>query len=110
MSDACIETTLARANNLSGIDFEVRGVDCDTIAKDYLIWVLASEAGHRRKTVLFTYEPLRDDDVPTIEIVGRRILISIAAVDDVGVQLRSWHDMQIEYRIGAITYPSPTVK
>jgi hypothetical protein len=109
-SGACIEGTIAKMPGISGIDFQVRSYDCDTIAKEYDIHVLASSPRRRRQTALFPYVPYRDGDAaPTIDVVGNRIIISIAAVSSVGLQLGSWNGMPIEYRIGTIDYPTPKV-
>lgn len=106
-SDACVEHTIVKTSNSSGVNLEVRSYDCDAIAHWFDISVLASTARHRRQTVLFTYAPYRDDDpVPTIEVAGNRIVISIAAVSSVRLQLQSWNEMPIEYRIGMIEYPA----
>jgi hypothetical protein len=108
ISGACITSTLANLPGPSGIGFEIRSYDCDTLAKQYDIHVLASGSRHHGQTVLFTYVPHRDGDVPRISVVdGKRIVISIGAISSIGIQQQSWNDMPIEYHIGAIDYPSP---
>ena len=103
---------------VSGIKFQVESSSCDVLAKDEAVSVYAMAATKRgiwpfsgwgnQKTLLFRYDPGRDDNpLPTITRPSQSIIrISIPEVSSVAVQNRKWGNMSISYEIGKVYYPT----
>jgi hypothetical protein len=104
--------------DLPGVRFEVESASCDLIAKDEVVNVYAMKATGKRlwpfsnwgrdRTLIFRYDPGRDDDpLPSItRPYQSAIHISIPEVSSIAVQNRQWENMSISYEIGKIYYPA----
>lgn len=118
----CGKEEKLKVEELSGMNFEITHLSCDTIAKDEAIrvyaeknlanaaWFFPSWRGQR--TLLFTYDPEKDGSpLPTITRPSpSTILISVPEVSSVSYQNRSWASMSISYDIGRIAYPTAASK
>jgi hypothetical protein len=115
--NACTSEVLKVAE-LSGVKFEVESSSCDVIAKDEAVSVYAMKATKRgiwpfsswgnRKTLVFRYDPGRDDNpLPSITRPSQSIIrISIPEISSIAVQNREWDNISISYEIGKVDYPT----
>lgn len=109
MIGACTTEVKRQIHLPSGVNFEISETDCDLLAKDVGMSVLASEKGDWRQTLLFKFTPIDETELPDIKVDAQHatILISIDAIGDVFSHLDHWRGMAIKYDIGHIYYPSP---
>src|SRR6185437_15715280 len=95
-----------KISDLSGFDFEISETDCDTLAKDASVSVLASKHGETKQTLLFKYDPLWFEPVPSITFLDQRtVKISIPRVSSLFFQRNQWNGLSIVYEIGANDFP-----
>jgi len=108
--DVCITESRGKMLNISGHNFEISETNCDFIAKEDHINVLASKPGQTKQTPIFVYSPGRDP-MPVIRSTGpHSIRISIADISSEILRMNNWEGLSIEYDIGEITYPSQTAE
>jgi hypothetical protein len=101
-ASAC--STQREMRNVGGLKFEIRRVDCDTLAKDASVSVLVVADG-KEKTEIFKYEPDERNPLPVISMTpGHHILISVPSVASIYTKADNWQGTTIEYNIGAIYY------
>jgi len=115
---ACGKEDNLKVEELSGVRFEVTYLSCDTIAKDEAVRVYAETIvpdrawffakWRNRRTLLFRYDPESDSSpLPTITRPSQStILISIPEVSSISYQNRNWANMNVNYDIGRVQYPS----
>jgi hypothetical protein len=115
--NACSSEAL-QVVNLSGVRIEVEGSSCDLIAKDEAVNVYAMRASEketwpssnwsRHRTLIFSYDPGRDDNpLPSITRSSQSaILIAIPEVSSIRVQNHEWESLSISYEIGKVYYPT----
>jgi hypothetical protein len=116
---AACETEEKLKIEVSGYQFEVDDVSCDTIAKDEHIKVYGRKMpspGARffpewrnPRMLLFEYDPGRSDNPPPLITHPSQstILISIGELSEIIYQSHRWNDMYITYDIRKIDYPAP---
>lgn len=109
-ANACHTEILQTATNLSGLDFEMTEIACDTLVKDASVNIFVSKANSRRKTLIFKYDPIFSsvDDkyiTPSIDIDGHTIMIDIPKLYSIFLQEKQWNDYAIAYKIDYIEYP-----
>jgi hypothetical protein len=107
VSTACITQTKQRIRNLSGLDFEISYMNCDTFGSSQSMSVFVSGIGDRNRTEIFTFDPIYFVDLPTVTVLPneKRIAISVKWISSIYFQRHRWEDMAIDYDIGKITYP-----
>lgn len=107
VAGGCLSEQRWAAHDLGGYDFVVSEEDCDFIAKEAFVRVLAAKTGDSRRVVLFEYVPSDyPDPLPEISVSGSRIKISISKVNAVNLNLRHWRWGDIDYEVGRIEFPS----
>lgn len=103
---ACLTEVHRRISDVSGLDFEIRETDCDTLAKEGWVGVFASRLGQPDEVLVFEYVPSEVSPLPRISSADpQTVLISIPAVSSIHLRHRSWDGITIDYDIGAIDYP-----
>ena len=103
---ACTTTVHQRITGLSGFDFEISETDCDVLAKDAATSVFVSEAGQKKKSLLFKYVPPGYDAIPSITRVDEHtVQISIWCVPQILCRKDRWQTLAIRYVIGVVEYP-----
>jgi hypothetical protein len=103
---ACTTTVHQRIAGLSGFDFEISETDCDVLAKDAATSVFVSEAGQKKKTLLFKCVPPGYDAIPSITPVDEHtVQISIWRVPQILCRKDRWQTLAIRYVIGVVEYP-----
>ena len=115
--NACSNEVL-QTLDVSGVRFEVESASCDLIAKDEVVNVYAMRLGGkqywpfsswgRHRTLIFRYDPGRDDNpLPSITVPSQSsIRILIPEVSSIAVQNRKWENMSISYEIDKVYYPA----
>jgi hypothetical protein len=114
--DACISEGMKTVPSLSGAKVEVIYTNCDTLIKDETVnvYVSATETKEdlwltkwlRGRTLVFSYDPGRDNRPPVIESPAKdKVLISVSGVSQVFVQRRKWRGVSIYYSIGRVMNP-----
>ncbi|HTG20862.1 MAG TPA: hypothetical protein VK681_12520 [Reyranella sp.] len=103
---ACTTTVHQRITGLSGFDFEISETDCDVLAKDAATSVFVSEAGQKKKSLLFKYVPPGYDAIPSITPIDEHtVQISIRRVPQILCRKDRWQALAIRYVIEVIEYP-----
>ena len=103
---ACTTTVHQRIAGLSGFDFEISETDCDVLAKDAATSVFVSEAGQKKKSLLFKYVPPGYDAIPSITPVDEHtIQISIWRVPIIFCRRDKWETLTVKYDIGVVDDP-----
>jgi hypothetical protein len=87
--------------NLSGLDFDIEGLSCHTSS----IRVFVFRTGSNSKDDILDFEPVLTDPnnvfvIPSIEVNGGQIVISIERTGAISRRATKWHDYTINYRIG----------
>jgi hypothetical protein len=104
----CLIETRQRITGVSGLNFEIKEFDCDTIAKEGWISVYATRAGRSDKVLVFEYVNGAMDPLPRITSVDPQMVrISLPSVSSIHLRRRIWDGVTIEYDIGKIDYPGP---
>lgn len=107
---SCDSQIIDTITNLSGLDFEITDLECDTLPKDASINIFVSKTGTNEKKLIFKYDPFFDDVtqryiMPSIMVKDKNIVISIAKMYSIYSKEEHWHDYVIDYRINDIMYP-----
>lgn len=99
--DVCLSETKETLSNLGGLDFAAVETDCDALAKDAAMRVFVSKTGESEKTLLFRYTPVWWVPPPeiTVDAQRRSIAISVAMVEGIDSQLKTWNGMTVSYDI-----------
>lgn len=104
----CLTSDLTKINTAEGFIFDVVDTNCDGLAKDDLISVLAAAPGGGPAVVIFKYDPARDSKLPEVKVVeksGKKVIsISIDLISSVVEQQFVWHGMPINYNIGRVEF------
>jgi|SRR5579875_164260 len=108
----CTSEARMRILGLSGYDFEVSELDCDTLAKDSSINVFISRPGHSRKTLVFKYDPGGNpDNLPTIKRSGEGTFeITVEKVSSIFCIRKNWDKLSFGYNIRVIYHPDPVTE
>lgn len=98
---ACETTTLTIIDNLSGLDFDITAIECDTLAKTASINIFVAHGGTNDQTLIFKFDPVDDSRyvLPTITVSNKDIVISIERIGSIYSPQEKWHDYQIKYMI-----------
>ena len=104
----CIVETRQRITGVSGLNFEIKEFDCDTLAKEGWISVYAYRPGQSEKVLVFEYVAGGVGPLPRITAVNpQTVRISIPAISSTHLRQHAWDGVTIEYDIGQIDYPHP---
>jgi hypothetical protein len=79
---SCDSQIVDTITNLSGLDFEITDLECDTLPKDAAISIFVSKTGTNSKELILKYEPFFDDAtqryiMPSITVDDKNIVICI---------------------------------
>lgn len=108
---ACITETQKKIIDLSGFDFEMIEVNCDTLAKDSAVNVFIAKTGDSKKTLIFKYDPMLEYSsgqaaalLPAIRFDSPTVVtIAIPIVGAIYSQQFEWETLSIRYEIGRVT-------
>jgi hypothetical protein len=101
----CLDDTI---DDIQISDYDILLVDtsCDAIAKSDRISVSISRSGSRKGELIFEYDPMDYNRLPSFSVDGRgSLLVSIAAVATVFYEKHEWTGGNINYRVGREYYP-----
>ncbi len=106
-TNPCITKVEQSFINISGYDFQIESVDCDTIAKELYYKIYVTKTGNKARDLIFEYSP-GTLVIPNIKaIASKKIQISVSDVGAVYEQQTEYKDLSIDYEIGQIDYPLP---
>jgi hypothetical protein len=104
-SPACSSTSLAQIHDPAGVTFTVTRTDCDVIAKDSAISVIASRDGEKGSTLLLKYDPW-ENEVPQVHVGdGGVIFIHLLRASSVLEQHLAWGQFKVSIAIDKLAYP-----
>jgi hypothetical protein len=109
-SPACSSTSVAQIHDPAGVTFTVTRTDCDVIAKDSAISVIASRDGEKGSTptgatLLLKYDP-RENEVPQVHVGdGGVIFIHLLRASSVLEQHLAWGQFKVSIAIDKLAYP-----
>jgi hypothetical protein len=102
---ACLSKILAQTHDPAGVTFKVMRTDCDTLAKDSAISVIASRDGRESAGLLLKYDPWADE-IPQVHIVQDTVVIHLARASSILVQHLTWETFNIRVEVGELAYPN----
>jgi hypothetical protein len=103
---ACLSTPLAEIHGSPGITFKVTRTDCDTLAKDSAVSVIATRDGDKTSALLAKYDPW-GDELPQVHIEeGGTIFIHLAKASSILEQHQTWGSFKVKLEIDQLAYSS----
>ena len=102
---ACLSTPLGEIHGPAGIIFKVTRTDCDTLAKDSAVSVIATRSGDKASGLLVKYDPW-GDELPQVHVAeGGTIFIHIARASSILEQHQTWGSFKVKVEIDQVAYP-----
>jgi hypothetical protein len=101
---ACVSHPLGLLPDVDGVHFRAIRTDCDTIAKDSGVSIIASRDGSRTDTLLLKYDPF-DDSIPQILIEGGTIVIHLNRISSILEKSDRWDSFKVIVKADRIDYP-----
>jgi hypothetical protein len=100
----CLSTPLAEIHDPGGITFKVIRTDCDTLAKDSAVSVMATRDGDKSPTLLVKYDPW-GDEVPQMHVEGDgTIFIHLSRASSILQQHQPWDSLKVKIEIDQLAY------
>jgi hypothetical protein len=78
---------------------------CSSLGEDAAVSVTVSMKTGKDKSVIFKYDPARDEILPSISVRGNSIIVSIAEISTIIDRRERFGPYRIIYNIGKIDYP-----
>jgi len=103
-SPACSSTAVAQIHDPAGVTFTVTRTDCDAIAKDSAVSVIANRDGEKESTLLLKYDPW-GNEVPQVHVAdGGMIFIHLFKASSVLEQHPAWEQFKVSIAIDKLAY------
>jgi hypothetical protein len=101
---ACLSTPIAEIHDPAGITFKMIRTDCDTVAKDSAVSIIASRDGTTKSALLFKYDPW-GDEVPQVHVAAPgAIFIHLHSASSILEQHQTWDSFQVKLEIDRLAY------
>jgi hypothetical protein len=101
---ACLSTPLAEIHDPAGVTFKVIRTDCDTLAKDSAVSVIATRDGSTKSALLLKYDPW-GDQVPQVHIAAPgTVFIHLDSASSIVEQHQVWDSFQVKVAIDRLAY------
>ena len=101
---ACLSTPLAEIHDPAGVTFTMIRADCDTLAKDSAVSVIASVDGTSKSALLLKYDPW-GNEVPQVHVTAPgTVLIHLHSASSILEQHQTWDSFQIKVTIDRLAY------
>jgi hypothetical protein len=101
---ACLSTPLAEIHDPAGITFKMIRTDCDTLAKDSAVSVIASRDGTTKSALLFKYDPW-GDEMPQVHVAAPgTVFIHLYSASSILEQRQTWDSFLVEVAVDRLAY------